>query len=295
MAVYLGDSGYIELEREGLNTSLSSILDPGDVNVAQRRFSFDFDSGALITGDEIDIATTDGSTLELVDGHVFPDGRWFCHIDQAGGIRLYNNFADSINGERDQALPLVLPTRDIPIVVRTRNNEYRCIAQVSSYQMTTSRDSVDITSLGDEFRAGYANGLISGQGSLSCFWDYTASVCEGRDPDSVEMPHYLAQLVLRTQQGCGFLGRFFLKGEGRTAINRTNQSSTDDTLWWDARCLVTNVATNFSADDIVTSTVEFVTTGPVRLKLGRLPSYLLQENSDSVLLESGAKLELEYD
>ena len=46
---------------------------------------------------------------------------WHCHIDDAGGVRLYTEFEDAINGGFDNALPLVLPTETKQILVRSRN------------------------------------------------------------------------------------------------------------------------------------------------------------------------------
>jgi hypothetical protein len=297
MAIYLGDSGYVELKREGLNTKLVSTLDPDDVNVARKRFSFDFEVDSIITGDQLEIYTEDGSTLELVDGHVYPDGRWYCNVDQAGGVRLYNDFASALNGEEADALPLVVPSRSIPIYAVTRNSLYRCIAQVSDYSMTTARETVDLTSLGEEFRTNFSSGLISGQGQLNCLWDYEASTCNNTEGDTgAERSHYLAQLVMRTQQGASFDGRFFLKAPGRAAIDGGNSYGIDDAIWWEAKCVITNVAMAFSASEPVRSTVDFVTSGPIRLRTGAVPRYLLQEDSSAVLLETGDyHLELESD
>jgi hypothetical protein len=291
MAIYLGDSGYIELKREGLNTSLQSLLNPDDVEPSRRRFSFDFDVNALITGDQIEILATDGGDLELVLGHNYPDGIWYCSVDAVGGVRLYLRYEDAINGEESQALELVKPTRDIPILVRTQNRQYRCLAQVTSYQLTTSRDQVDLTSLGEEFRTGYTSGLISGQGSIACNWDYQSSICDGFE--EAEFGHYLAQLVLRTQQGAGFLGRFVIKGANSTAISGGGSSRQGEALWWEARCIITNVAMTFAPSEIVRSQVEFVTTGPVDLKFGTIPGYLLQESDDLILQEDGDGILLE--
>lgn len=293
MAIYLGDSGYVEIRREGLNTRLQSTLDPDDVNVTRKRFSFDFEPEAIITGDQLEIYTQDGSTLELVDGHIYPDGRWFCHVDQAGGVRLYDNFASALNGEESDALPLVVPSRSIPIFAVTRNSLYRCVAQVTDYSMTTSRETVDLTSLGEEFRTNFTSGLISGQGQLNCIWDYEASICNDPAGYVAERPQYLAQLVMRSQQGASFQGRFFLKGAGRTAISGGNPQAADDAIWWEARCIVTNVAMAFSASEPVRSTIDFVTSGPIHLRTGAIPGYLLQENSDAILQESGELIELE--
>ena len=62
MAIYLGDSGFIQIKRKGLNTGLSGTLGPDDVNTSRNRFSFDFDVNAIITGDRIEIATEEGQT-----------------------------------------------------------------------------------------------------------------------------------------------------------------------------------------------------------------------------------------
>ena len=100
MSVYMGEDGGLMIKRTAVGQGLlRSQLDPGDVNVARKRFSFDFPVEALITGDRIEIFTADGSNLTLVDGHNFPDGLWHCHIDDAGGVRLYDEFEDAINGD----------------------------------------------------------------------------------------------------------------------------------------------------------------------------------------------------
>ena len=39
--------------------------------------------------------------------------------------------------------------------------------------MTTSRDQVDLTSVGDEFKSQYEAGLISGQGTMNCIWEHS--------------------------------------------------------------------------------------------------------------------------
>ena len=118
---------------------LRSMLDAEDINVDRRRFSFDFPDEALISGDRIEIYTADGSNLELVDGHDYPDGMWHCHIDDSGGVRLYVEFENAINGGFDSALPLIQPNHPQEILVRTRNNRFRCQAQMRQWEITTSR------------------------------------------------------------------------------------------------------------------------------------------------------------
>jgi len=274
MSVYLGNEGTVMLKRSATQGDiLASLLDSDDVNPGRRRFSFDFDPNALITGDEIEIYTEDGSTLELVDGHVYPDGRWFVHIDDAGGVRLYDNYADSINGTFDAALPLVAPSRAIPISVRTRNDRWRCLAQMRSWELTTNRNTVDTTSLGEEFVRLYTRGLVSGQGSLTCLWDYKQAMCDPmQEGKGIEEPHYLCQLLLRLKQGASFSGQFFVY-QGTPSV------------WYEAECTVTNVGLSFAPGEPLTSRVEFVTTGPIALHTGYADQFLLQEDTDRLLLE----------
>ena len=73
MGVYFGQSGEIALKRDALQSALQTKLDPFDVNTSTKRFSVDHSSGSLLTGDEVEIETVDGSTLELVNGH---SSRW---------------------------------------------------------------------------------------------------------------------------------------------------------------------------------------------------------------------------
>ena len=280
MSVYLGDSGQVAIRRMGQGAGLlRSSLDPEDVNVSQKRFSFDFPPGAIITGDRLHIETTDGTNLVLVDGHNFPDGTWYAHADEAGGLRLYDNYPDSINGHKPTALTLVSgPTQEI--IANTVSSDYSCVAQVKNYDFTSSREQVDTTSLGEEHRASYKAGLISGQGNLTCIWDWRQDECDPMQqgvqrPEYLEEPQYFASLILRLQLGAQFGAQFFI-----------NKRLAEKWLWWEAECLVSNVAFNFSPEAIIETQISFVTTGPIHMKSGRPEAFLLQENNYKIDLES---------
>ena len=280
MSIYLGESGHVELLRDSLNAPLHSDLDAADVNVQRRRFSFDFPDGALITGDKIEIRTLDGNNLELVANHEYPDWDGYVSVDDAGGISLFATLEDALNDSRTDSLVLIAPSYTQQIVVKSNDIRYRCLANVSSFEITTDRETIDITSIGEQFRTQYAGGLISGQGNLNCFWAYKPSTCE--QGTQVEFPQYLAQLCIRTVQGASFIGRFYL-----------DTSVKDKYVWYEARCIITNVAMSFSSGDVVTSGIAFVTTGPIQLHLGMPPAYLLQENGDLILKEDGTGILIE--
>jgi hypothetical protein len=279
MGVYFGQSGEIALKRDALQSALQTKLDPFDVNTATKRFSVDHSSGSLLTGDEVEIETVDGSNLELVNGHNYPDGKWFINVDPVGGLRLFDSFAKAIEGLTSNALALVAPSTAKDITIKTRNERYRHVANVRDFEMTTSREQVDLTNLGDEFRNQYEAGLISGQGSMTCIWEhrYYDSDRENEYGAESEFAFYLAQLIVRTQQGSDFDGLFYLY---RDSNNKKNS------VYYEANCIITNVAVSVNAAEVIDTRIEFVTNGVIRLKTGDTAGYILQEDSDKVLQEN---------
>ena len=286
MAVYLGTYGHVELKRDAFREALITNLDPFDVNVERKRFSVDFAEGSLITGDQIDIATSDKSPLELVANHVdengnyYPDWRGYVYIDDAGGMRLYDSFENSLQGSFGDSLPLVAPSSSQRIGISTRAGAYRCVSQVTSFELTTGRDEIDITALGAQFRDVYEAGLMSGQGRMECLWEHRFGDenCAEDLPINVEFSAYLARLVLRLNQGSDFDGRFF--------IYVGDNPSEDPSVWYEAECVVTNVSVAVEPTQIITTSVDFVTSGPVVLRQGIPPAFILQEDGALILLES---------
>ncbi len=282
--IYLGQYGDIELQRDSLNSFLGTQLDPSDVNTTLKRFSVKGASGALITGDYIDIETVDKSNLELVTGHNYPDGSWFVHVDALGGLRLYTTFEASISGGVTGAVALSTPSTRKDITIKTRNTRFRHLANITNFEITTMRDSVDLTSLGDQFKRQYEAGLISGQGTIECLWEHNQAKVNQECGDDGEFPFYLAQLVVRLTQGADFKSRFYIYKDN---------SNTSNSVWYQADCVVTNVVISVPATEQITSRIEFVTNGEIKLNTGSAPSYLLQEDTYKILQEDGSPILLE--
>ena len=283
MTVYLGDSGGIELMRSAGSAAAMTILD-GDVSVEKRRFSPQEDMlGTFISGDQVDIESVDGSNLHLVAGHDFPDWRGFVFVDALGGIRLFDSFKKAVEGQRDQAIELVnWPDRQ-NLTIRTRGDSFTSLAKITSYDFTTERETVNTTILGSQFVQQYEAGLISGQGTIDCFWEHRYQLC---DPDvcdgGVEFSAYLAQLCIRLTQGADFFGRFFVYRDSDPGIN---------SVWYEAECIVTSASISVGANEAITSTIQFVTTGQFKLLTGIPPAYLLQEDGISLILkEDGSRI-----
>ena len=284
MSIYFGSTGFIELKRDALNSEISTSLNAADVNTAKKRFSVEKVNGSLITGDQVEIETIDGSNLELLSGHSFPDLRKYIHIDDMGGIKLYNSFASALAGEVTDALTLTAPSSTKNILIRTRNTRFRPLAKITEFEITTTRDTVDITNLGSEFRKQYENGLISGQGTIQTIWQHRNFQNDTSNLTSPDFPVYLSQLLVRVQQGADFEGRFYIYND---------PTQTTNSVWYQSMCVVTNVAINVPASGLVEARIEFVTNGEIRLHNGVAPSFLLQENADKILQEDGHGILLE--
>jgi len=293
MSVYLGNAGSIEIRRQG--EPIQVTLQADDVNADQRRFSVDFDPtyddsrpSPLITGDQVEFSSTDGETdLELVDGVTDTDVTRWVHVDQTGGIRLFTSYAAAVTGGRDNAVELVTPTADQEITVDVVNANYNCVAQMRSWEITTQRETVDLSILGEEYRQFYDQGMISGQGSINAIWDYKYTPCIDQFVDDAELANYFSQLVIRFREGSKFKGAF------------TVYCNDNEAVWYECDCICTSVGMNFSPGQVIDSTIQFITTGQVWLKQGEPPSFLLLDTDtrarDEILLEQqpGA-IELEF-
>ena len=295
MGVFLGNIGGIEITRGTDGSPKESIVNPSDVNADRNRFSFDFDEGYLIAGDLVEFTTTDGTNLDFVvaagwvNNTVQPSGNWYIFIDELGGIRLYDNFDDSLEGDSAGLVQLAAIARDIPIRVTVRDRDGRLLASITEYELNTNRETVDITTLSDQYRQQYSS-LITGSGSLRAQWDYVNEA--GQEP-----VNYLMQLVLRTEIGSGFHAKFYIKSADTDASGGGFAGTRlIDALWWEFDAIVTNSATSFTPSDIIISRIDFIATGAIRLR-ARTSGVrrLLQESGDPLVLEQGGYYLLEGD
>ena len=288
MSVYLGTFGEVELKRQFDGGSLTSTIGTGDVNVSKKRFSFDFDHGQLLTGDQIEITSTDDSALDFIDSYTDSSVKKYIYVDELDGIRLYDSFAHAVNGGSTNATTLATPGNDIPIKVVVQNADYRVLGRVQSYELNTQRETVDTTTLSDEFRTRIST-VMSGSGRMACEWEYTGDTTK-------ELPHYLLELALRTRVGSSFQGRFYLKTSGYNPASHTNAS--DDQIWYEVNGVITACAVQFTPNQMVQITADFITTGSVEIRMKlETPDDIVQEDGSVLRLDqdSTAKLLLETD
>lgn len=292
MAVYLGNFGRIALKRKSDGSALESVINPSDVNVTRKRFSFDFDHGFLVSGDQIEITSTNDEVLAWIDGTGWADGtkqsngKWFVNVDDVGGVRLYASFANAVNGGSANAIALDTVTTNIPIRVDIANNKGRILGAITGYELSTQREAVDVTALSDQFRSQWSS-LMSGSGRISCQWDYRDLFGNGE----YETAQYLLQLALRTEVGSEFGAELYLKTDGYSPDGAIGTS--DDRIWYEVNGVITASVVQFAPGTIVEMTAEFITTGPLRLKVSTNALYkVLQENESAIRLEQDATASL---
>lgn len=297
MSIFLGNSGLVRLERTSANKSRTSIS-PGDVNVTKKRFTLDLPDRTLQTGDRLYIRRVDSSgapssaDLTFIDATAWPggaqqnNGTWYINVDYLNGIRLYSTWAKALRGADADALSLASIASGYPLVVNVDDPYDHVLGGVQSYELSTTRAAIDVTSLGDAFVQQY-EGLISGQGSVQCLWDFQTG-----DNDS-EFAQYIHNLILRQKIGGRFRAAFYLKQTDDTGAY--GSMDTDDIkaeLFYGVTAVVTNVAVNFAPGDPVRSQINFVTTGELELLYEPPATYLLTQSGNTLVTQQGNPLAL---
>lgn len=297
MAIWQGYGGGLRLQRAVTGPAYVWI-EPGDVDQPARRMSADRAVASLITGDYVAVAHVDDSGQLLTsalpfmaagawnDGNKYPDGQWYVNVDAIGGIRFYSNWQQALKGDTAQAVPLEKTSNRCRIRVQVVADNDRCLAQTVSWELNTNRDTADITTLGEGFRKNMAT-MVSGSGTLDCFFSAGRDECE--TGFNHEKSVYLHRLALRQEIGATFVGVFLLKRDGQVHLGLHHDYERAE-LFYKCSCVITNVASSLSVEEIVHSRVEFVTTDLIQLLYGYPTDYLLQEgvpgDKDKILQEN---------
>jgi len=279
MAVFLGNHGNVRLRR-GIDAPYGMIEDqikPEDVNTSLNRLSFDLATDNLLTGDRIDIATTDARGLVC-----FAASSWssatvestisaYVHVNAVGGLRFFYQFENAVNNNRAAEISLAsFAGAALEINVRVRDVAFNVLGNVTSYTLNTSRETIDTTSLSDKFQKQYSAGNISGSGSIDCLFDYTSTGIK-------ETPLLMLQLIHRVDIGSEFDLALYLVDK------ELNQSLTN--VFYEMQAMVTQTGVTVNADSAITCTIDFVTTGEIRLLVGEPAGYVLKEDDDRIEIE----------
>jgi hypothetical protein len=279
MAVFLGRHGNVRLQRNSglLGATLEDQVKPDDVNTTLNRLSFDSANDNLITGDRVDISTSDARGLVCFAASAWssavvePAISVYVHVNAVGGLRFFYSFENAINNNRAAELTLAaFAGAALPITVRVRDVAENVLGNVTGYTLNTDRESIDATSLSDKFRRQYSAGIISGSGSIDCLFDYTSTGIK-------ETPLLMLQLIHRVDIGSEFdLALYLTDKELNPSLNN---------VYYEMQAMVTQTGVTVDTEDVIRCTIDFVTTGEIRLLIGEPAGYVLKEDDDRIEIE----------
>jgi hypothetical protein len=279
MTFFAGHNGVVQLRRSTQRLSIATQIEPDDVNTTLNRFSFEGSENELLNGDFITISTDDPRGIAFLPpsfwswtGTTVPLGKagFYTNINALGGIRAFRQFAQAINNDRDNELALQsFSGAPLPVDIVVEDTDFNPLGKVTGYTLNTEREAVETTSLNDKFRQQYSAGLISGNGSIDALFGFDTT---GRDETSLLM----LQLIQRIETGSSFEASLFLTTE--------NAYGSDLDVWYQFQAVVTKAGVETRSDGIISCAIDFLTTGEIRLKVGKAPSYVLQENLGKINL-----------
>lgn len=281
MSIYLGNAGNIELTRDSGDV-IAGTIKVANVDADKDMFSFDFSFGAFVTGDFVEFSSA--STLSFISGYAYTKGNWFVNVDQLGGLRLYPTYSDAVAGTSNNRVALAVPGAAVAVSCKILNSVPRILANIIRFELSTDREAVDTSSLGDEFRNQYST-LITGSGSIDCQFDYATA-------GETEIAVYLHNLLLRQQFGSDFKANLYILTEGQAQ----GANASNDSVWYEIQGVMTNAAIQCTAGDIIESKFTFVTTGEIKLRVQTVTwaDLLLNSAGDRMVLSTadGDVLEL---
>jgi hypothetical protein len=284
MTYFVGRVGNVRLRRNN-NLSLTAIVKDADTITVLNRIGIEGATDNLLTGDKITISTPDPRGLIF-----FPVGNWidgegvvqrafsaFINVNAAGGIRFFPTFAAAVNNNRAQEYTIVSFAGDPLLVeIRVRDVSANVLGDVTGYTFNTDREGLDATTLSDKFKRMNSAGLLSGSGSIDCLFNNKTSGVN-------ETPLLMLQLIHRVDIGSEF----------DCLLNITDSRndlslSASDNIFYEFTGLVTRSGLEISGQELISCSIDFVTTGEIKLLVGQPAGYVLKEDDDRIALNQNS-------
>lgn len=279
MTVFLGNQGNIMLRRnsQASVSSLSSEISEDDINTALNRLSFDGSFDNLLTGDRLQITTSDPRKLICFSSSAWRSGEIqasiaaYVNVNAVGGLRFFSTFQDAINNNRSAELSVAsFSGNPLPITYTVKDSAYNMVGNVTGYEFNTDREVIDATALGNKFKHMYAAGVISGSGRIDCLFDYNST-------GITESPYLLTQLVQRVELGSNFDLLLYLTDQ--------TLNPNIETIFYSVSAAVTRAGVTVTAGEIVRCTIDFVSAGEIQLVFGKPSDYILNEDNTYIASE----------
>lgn len=281
MTYFIGNVGNVRLRRNNEVVLTAEVRD-ADVTVVLNRVGFDGSIENLLTGDKVTISTDDSRGLLFFTVGSWLDGEGveqrsfsaYVNVNAAGGLRFFPSFVAAVNNNRALEYQLKSFAGD-PLLVRlvVRDISANVLGDVKTYTFNTDREGLDTTTLSDKFKRMYSAGLISGAGSIDCFFSNVTSGIE-------ETPLLMLQLINRVDIGSEF--------DLLLSITDSENDPSASDIFYEFSAMVTRSGLEVTATDIISCSIDFVTTGEIKLLVGRPSGYILKEDDDRIALNQNS-------
>jgi len=198
----------------------------------------------------------------------------FINVNAAGGLRFFSTFADAVNNNRAAEYQVQSFVGD-PLLIQlvVRDIAANVLGDVTGYTFNTDREGLDATTLNDKFKRMYSAGLISGSGKIDCLFNNATSGVK-------ETPLLMLQLIHRVDIGSEFDCLLSI-------TDSTNDASLTD-IYYEFTAMVTRAGLELSASDVISCSIDFVTTGEIKLLVGQPSGYILKEDDDRLALNQNS-------
>ena len=285
MTFFAGHTGTVRLRRSTQKTAFVSSISPDDVNTILQRLGFDGSLENILTGDRVTISTSDPRKLIC-----FPPSTWpeifnalpvpnsgtvresiaaYVNVNLYGGLRFFRTFEDAVNNNRAAELPLASFTgAPLPIEVNIEDTDFNTVGGVTGFTFQTEREAIETTSLSDKFKQQYSAGLISGSGSIDALFNPYAQLRQ-------ESSMLLLQLIQRIEIGSSFQAELFITDQ--------NAFGSDLDVYYQFDAVITRAGVEVKSDAIISTSIDFLATGEIKLLIGRAPSFILQQDQGKIL------------
>ena len=277
MTYFLGNVGNVRLRRNAENVLTADVKDADTVPVLNR-VGIEGANDNLLTGDKVTLSTDDPRGLiffpvsSWTDGEGVTQSSFSAHINvnAAGGIRFFPTFQAAVNNIRAQEYTIQSFVGDpLPVQLEVRDISANVLGDVTSYEFNTDREALDTTVLSDKFKRMHSAGLISGSGKIDCIFSNRKSGVQ-------ETPLLALQLINRVDIGSEF--------DCLLSITDQENDPTSLDIYYEFTAMVIRSGLQVTATELITCSIDFVTTGEIKLLVGRPSGYILKEDDDRIAL-----------
>lgn len=281
MTYFIGNVGNVRLRRNSENI-LNVVVKDADTITVLNRIGIEGANDNLRTGDKVTISTDDARGIAFFPVNSWVDGEGVTHrsfsqfinVNAAGGVRFFPSFQSAINNIRSEEYTIQnFEGGPLPLRIQVRDISSNVLGDVTSYEFNTDRDALDTTVLSDKFKRMYSAGLISGSGKIDCIFNNKTSGIK-------ETPLLALQLINRVDIGSEF--------DCLLSITDSDNDPSELDIFYEFTAMVTRSGLQVSATELITCSIDFVTTGEIKLLVGRPSGYILKEDDDRIALNQNS-------